>query len=190
MKKIKPWQIILIIIAVFLFYNLIDLGQAVIFNNTPLISYKTEDTNKNGKIKYGLFFNTYVYCNNEKMVMYSSKGHLRSYNYKGCEKDEGANELVKSYLTSLSEKEDYTATDDYAFVTETLTGSVIAIEDLYEIGNLTNEEAEVAISVIEKISDCKIEEEYGKKWSDYNEFFSLWKDSKCREKYLDKYTIK
>ncbi len=190
MHKVKLCQIIIFIIGVFLLYNLIDLGQAIIFYNTPLISYKTEDTNKNGKIKYGLFFNTYVYCNNEKMVMYSSKGYLKSYSIKGCEKDEAANELVKTYLSSLSKNDNYTTTDKYVFLTETLTGSVIAIEDLYEMGNLTNEEAEIAINAIEKISDCKIEEEYGKKWSDYDEFFSLWKDSKCRLKYIDKYTIK
>ena len=131
-----------------------------------------------------------MYCNNEKKVGFPFKASLRSYNVKGCEKNETVNDYVKTYLTSLSEKENYTTTDDYGFVTETLTGSVIAIEDLYEMGNLTNEEAEVAISVIEKIANCKIEEEYGKKWSDYDEFFKLWKDSKCREKYIDKYTIK
>lgn len=189
-KIVKVLKIIGIIAVSFMIYNAIDYAQAMIFNNPPLISFSVEKDKRGGKREYGLFFNTYIYCNNEKKVTSNFKAYLRPYNYKGCEKDEGAKDLVKTYLSSLVDKQDYTKEEDYIFLTKHMTGCIIAIEDLYKDNELTEEETKIAIKVIEEISDCSIEKESNKKWETPEDFFSLWKDSKCRKEYMKKYSIK
>lgn len=111
--------------------------------------------------------------------------YLRTYQYKGCERED-VEELVKVHITALAIDDPNDTFDSYKFFTDTLTGAIPTIERLYYRGDFTDEEAEVSTKVINGIARC--DEKYKlDKWDTIEEFYNIWKDSKCREKYMKKH---
>lgn len=182
---INYFKVIGIIFLCFMGYNLVDLAQAIVFNNTPIISYKTESDGRGGRHESGLLFNTYVYCNNEKRVEVIGHVYLRNRQYKGCEGEE-VEGLVKTHISALAINDSKEEFDSYKFFTETLTGAIPTIERLYHRGDFTIEEAFASTKVINGIAQC--DEKYKlDSWNSTEEFYDIWKDSKCRKKYMKKY---
>lgn len=169
-------------------YSLVDLAQAVIFNNTPIISLKTERDTWGGRYECGILFNTYVYCNNDKKVEVIGRVYLRPYHYKGCE-GEDAEELVKEHITTLVNGDSNDTFNSYKLFTDTLTGAIPTIERLYYSSDFTEEEALISTKGINDIARC--DEKYKlDKWDTTEEFYDIWKDSKCRGKYMKKHHFK
>lgn len=184
-NKHKTFKIIGIVLLVFIIYNLVDLAQAYIFNNTPIISYKITyyETTKS-KVKAGLLFNTYVYCNNEKIVKLPWRSYLLSYYPKGCE-GEMAEEYIKERFDKLDPIDDYIGMPDYNYVVS-LTGAIPTIESLYYNKKLSDKQAIISIDMIQDIAQCDKKYKLDS-WNSTEEFYDIWKDSKCRKKYMKKH---
>ena len=171
----KSIKIIIAIILVIANIIMIDTLQAVLFNNAPLLSIKSGNI---GKRYNSLFVTTYLYCDGSEETRWNFKVYLFGNRYRGCEGD-SAEEIIKTELEASR----------IDFITDVLKASAPTIEKMYRTKSFTEEEAYLSALAIEGVAGCKMQDEFNKQWQTTEEFYDLWKKSKCRKENYERYSI-